>query len=357
MDNPLDILEQVPLAEFTTFKIGGEARFFIEVNSEFELVEALEFAEEKSLEVFILGGGSNILIADEGFDGLVLKIGLKGIFEYEEKERTVYITAKAGEDWDDFVEFCISKDLAGVECLSGIPGLIGGTPIQNVGAYGQEVSETIVSVEVYDRKHKQIKQLLNSECGFQYRRSIFNTTERDRYIVLSVTYALKRDGEPKIVYGELTRRFAGKNPTLKEARKFVCDIRKSKGMLVRQGGLDARSVGSFFKNPIVDHEKFSEVQRIAKKLCHEQVPSYFVDEGNCKIPAAWLIEQTGFYKGFAIGNAGLSTKHSLALTNRGNASAREILELKITIQKKVEKTFDITLIPEPNFVGYDDDIN
>ncbi len=342
-----EILENFPLAELTTFKIGGKARFFARATNENEVIKSLEFAEQNNLKVFILGGGSNILIADEGFDGLVLQIALKGIATFAEKDGTIYVTAQAGEDWDEFVEFCVDKNLAGIECLSGIPGFVGGTPVQNVGAYGQEVSETIVSVRVFDRKTKTIKDLTNSDCGFSYRTSIFNSTDKNRYIVLALTYALKSGGEPTIVYTDLKKYFADKKPTLKETRKAVCEIRALKVMLVRQGGADAQSAGSFFKNPIVSTNEFTKISKTA-----ENMPFYKVDEQNVKIPAAWLIEKSGFQKGYTKGNAGLSTKHTLALTNRGNANAKEILDLMSEIQERVKERFDIILKPEPIFVGF-----
>ena len=343
-----EIAENFPLAALTTFKIGGKARFFARATNENEVVAALNFAAENNLQVFILGGGSNVLIADEGFDGLVLQIALAGVSTFAEKDGTIYVTAQAGEDWDEFVEFCVEKNLQGVECLSGIPGFVGGTPVQNVGAYGQEVSETIVSVRVYDRKSKEIKDLTNAECGFSYRASIFNTTEKNRYVVLAVTYALSFGGESKIVYKDLQNYFANEKPTLRQTRKAVCEIRAAKAMLVRQGGADSNSAGSFFKNPIVSASKFAGIKKNA-----ENMPFYKVDDENVKIPAAWLIENAGFGKGYVKGNAGLSAKHTLALTNRGNATAAEIIDLMRKIQAKIKEKFDIELKPEPVFVGFE----
>ncbi len=349
MENPpkhLRIEENVPLAPLTTLKIGGAARFFVRAETEDQVIEAFNFAEVNGFELFILGGGSNILIADEGFDGLVLQIALKGI-----SVAGNLVTAAAGDDWDEFCGFCVENNLAGIECLSGIPGFVGGTPVQNVGAYGQEVSETIVSVRVFDRKSKELLELTNADCKFGYRTSIFNTTDRNRFIVLSVTYDLKPDGEPKIVYKDLREAFGEQNPSLSETREAVCKIRAEKAMLVRQGGPDSNSAGSFFKNPIVEQGKFAEIVETAKKLGIENVPSFKTDDSKVKIPAAWLIEKSGFQKGYRKGNAGLSTKHTLALTNRGGATANEILALKDEIRKKVKEQFDVELIPEPVFVG------
>ena len=263
------IKENIELKNFTTLKIGGLARFFISAETEQDVIEAVAFAEENELEIFILGGGSNVLVSDNGFDGLVLQINLRGIEIVKEDEEKVMISAGAGEDWDEFTAFCIGKNLAGIECLSGIPGFVGGTPIQNVGAYGQEISETIKIVRVFDRKSKEILNLNNSDCKFSYRSSIFNTTEKNRFIVLSVTYELIKNGKPKIVYQDLMRVFDGKTPELRETREAVCRIRAEKAMLVRQGGPDSQSVGSFLKirlllsnnlKPFVNMQRKSELK-------------------------------------------------------------------------------------------------
>ena len=268
------IKENIELKNFTTLKIGGLARFFISAETEEDVVEAVAFAEENELELFILGGGSNIVVSDKGFDGLVLQINLKGIEIENETVEIAKISAKAGEDWDDFAAFCVEKNLGGIECLSGIPGFVGGTPIQNVGAYGQEVSETIKTVRVYDRKSKEILNLNNSDCKFTYRSSIFNTTEQNRFIVLSVTYDLIKNGQPKIIYKDLIQIFDGRIPDLHETREAVCRIRADKAMLVRQGGLDSQSVGSFFKNPIITNAKFEKVAETAKNLGIENIPKF-----------------------------------------------------------------------------------
>lgn len=346
--------ENISLAPFTTLKVGGKARFFVSAETEKQVLEAIGFAEEYDLDVFILGGGSNVLIADAGFDGLVVQINLQGIETSPEKDGVVYLTAQAGEDWDEFVRFCVGKNLQGIECLSGIPGFLGGTPVQNVGAYGQEVSETIRTVRVFDRKTRETLELTNADCGFQYRQSIFNTKEKNRFIVLAVTFALKKGGEPKIVYKDLLDFFGGYTPTLAETREAVCRIRAEKAMLVRQGGADSNSVGSFFKNPVVSRDDFARIVEIAEKTGFKSIPHFPAGEENIKIPAAWLIEKSGFQKGYKKGNAGLSSKHTLALINRGDASAAEILELKSEIQAKVKNTFDVELTVEPVFVGFDE---
>ncbi len=348
-----EIQQNIGLAEFTTFKVGGNARYFVQVRNESEVLRAIEFAEENALETFILGGGSNVLIADEGFDGLVVKIALKEITLVVKDSETVFVNAGSGEDWDELVAYCVSENLQGFECLSGIPGLVGGTPVQNVGAYGQEVSETIISVRCFDRNTNKIVELSNSECGFAYRASIFNTSEKNRYIVLSVTYNLKLNGDPKIVYRDLQNFFGKRKPTLEETREAVLEIRHVKSMVIDKNDINSQSAGSFFKNPIVSREKFSEIEKIAANLKIENVPYFMVDEKSVKIPAAWLIEKADFYKGFRRGKVGLSTNHTLAIINRGNATAQEILDFKCDIQNKVKERFHIELQPEPVFVGFE----
>lgn len=373
MSRPSEIQENIPLAPFTTLKIGGPARFFLKAETEEQVVAAFDFANKEKLAVFVLGGGSNVLISDKGFDGLVVQVSLKGIADRglriaDRKNPPAYaggsdlrgdpqlIAAQAGEDWDAFVEYCVEQNLAGIECLSGIPGFVGGTPVQNVGAYGQEVSETIVSVRVYDRSQKEIRELTNGECVFKYRTSIFNTVERDRYVVLAVTYELIPNGKPKLVYRDLQNYLAehgaGPEVTLKRTRDAVLKIRREKSMVIEEDDPNSRSAGSFFKNPIVRRERFAEVQESAIELELGDVPSFEVDDASVKIPAAWLIERSGFHKGYRQGNAGISTKHSLAIINAGGAAADEIIELKNKIQSGVKEKFGIDLTPEPVFVGF-----
>ena len=345
------IQENVSLAEFTTLKIGGDARFFVSAKSETEIIETVQFARKRNLQIFILGGGSNVLIADAGFDGLVLHIATKGISLASRKNEIVSVTAQAGEDWDNFVAFCVKENLQGIECLSGIPGLIGGTPVQNVGAYGQEVSETIVAVRCLERKSGKIVEMTNADCRFAYRASVFNTVEKDRFIVLAVTFALRFGGEPKIVYRDLLNFFGGKKPNLSETRNAVLKIRAEKSMVIDASDPNSRSAGSFFKNPVITKERFADVRERAGQQGIESVPFFTIDENHLKVPAAWLIEQSGFGKGFGFGRVGLSTKHTLAIINQGDATAADVLALKENIQVKVKEIFGIDLLPEPVFVG------
>jgi UDP-N-acetylmuramate dehydrogenase len=352
------IQRDVPLAPLTTLRIGGPARFFAEARDEDEMLAAFSFAEQQGLPVFILGGGSNALVADDGFPGLVIHIALKGV-SWRNEGDVVIGAARAGEDWDEFVRQCVERDLGGVECLSGIPGSVGGTPVQNVGAYGQEVSETIISVRVFDRLAGRFAELSNEQCLFSYRASVFNTTVRDRYVVTSVTYALKPHAEPAIRYPDLKNFFsnASTKPSLSQTREAVRDIRARKAMLIVPDDPDCRSAGSFFKNPVVTSEAFLHIKAIAEERnligADERVPNFPALDGKAKIPAAWLIERAGFQKGYNRGRVGLSSKHTLAIVNRGGATAREVTGLMKEIQERVAETFGVHLTPEPVFVGFE----
>lgn len=335
----------------TTLGIGGPGRYFIHATSENTVLEAVGFANDKNLPIFVLGGGSNLLVADGGFQGLVLRIGIRGV-EWEPAGDRTLVHAGAGEEWDGLVAACVDRGLAGLECLSGIPGYVGGTPVQNVGAYGQEVSEVLTSVRAYDRRSGSVVVLAPAECGFSYRSSIFNTIARGRYIVLGVTYALYKDAPPAIRYADLRRAFEGRKdvPRLSEVREAVCRIRAGKAMLLVEGDPDCRSAGSFFKNPTLSAAEFDALQAL---VANDSIPRYPVLGGQIKTSAAWLIEHAGFKKGYAIGPAGLSTRHTLALVNKGNATAADIVRLARVIRNGVLDRFGVKLTPEPVFIGFD----
>ena len=346
------VLENVPLAPLTTFKIGGPARYLVEAATAADVQSAVDFARSHGLPLFILGGGSNLLISDRGWPGLVLKVGLLGIEEHRKGDRVLYDVG-AGEDWDKFVAFAVQRGYGGIECLSGIPGSVGGTPVQNVGAYGQEAAATIQSVQVLDLRDNQVRELCQEACGFTYRTSIFNTTERGRYIILRVIYALVPGAMAEITYGDLKQYFAGWRvpPTLADARDAVRQIRAAKGMVIRPGDEDSQSAGSFFKNPVLTAEQFQEVNRRASAR-NLRVPSYPALESRKKISAAWLVEHSGFSKGYGEGKAGISRKHALAIVNRGGATAADVIELQEQIQQRVEEIWGVRLEPEPVFVGF-----
>ena len=348
------VKDNVALAPLTTIGVGGPARYFAEASSERDIREAVDFVQSKQVPLFVLGGGSNLVVADTGFPGLVLKIGLRGIEESAARDQRLFQVG-AGEDWDAFVAHAVSQNCAGIECLSGIPGTVGATPVQNVGAYGQEVADTIVMVYALDLTNGLVRELTPEQCGFAYRTSLFNTTERNRFIILGVRFALKPGGTSTVEYRDLKNHFAGRSapPSLQEVRDAVRQIRHTKAMLIVTGDEDARSAGSFFKNPIVTGAKFSDVEAIAISR-DVKVPSFPAEEGHVKVPAAWLVEQSGFAKGYTRGPVGISRRHALAIVNRGGAKATDVVALKDEIQRAVRDQFGIELKPEPVFVGFED---
>ena len=339
----------------TTLQVGGAARYFVDARTETEVRHSLDFASQKRVPLFVLGGGSNLLIADGGWPGLVLKISLLGIeFEFEKDNMLFY--AGAGESWDDLVAMTVGKDCAGIECLSGIPGTVGGTPVQNVGAYGQEVSQTIAKVRALDIGNGTSGEFTNEECAFTYRKSMFNSTHRDKYIVLEVGYRLKLKGEPVLEYADLKKYFANfkGTPCLQDVREAVRKIRQSKAMLIVPGDEDCRSAGSFFKNPLVSTAEADRVQELAqRRLPDKAMPRYPGEGSSVKLSAAWLVENAGFARGYSLGPVGISRKHTLAIVNRGGATAKDVILLKDAVQKKVFDVWGVNLHPEPVFVGFD----
>lgn len=344
------IREHVALAPMTTFKVGGPARYFIEARTIEEVNQAVVHARNKSLPVFVLGGGSNLVISDAGWPGLVLRMGITGV---ERKAASSIFEVGAGEEWDKFVAFAVSQNCAGVECLSGIPGSTGGTPVQNVGAYGQEVAETIESVQVLDTRDNEIREFCNEACGFAYRTSIFNTAERGRFIVVRVAFQLREGGEPGLKYADLKRYFAERDApaTLAATREAVRNIRASKGMLITPGDGDCCSAGSFFKNPVLPDAEYKALHARAQER-GLQIPNYPALSAHRKVSAAWLVENSGFSKGYSRGSVGISRKHALAIVNRGGATAANVIALKDEIQQGVAEKWGIELQPEPVFVGF-----
>lgn len=346
------ILENVPLAPLTTLQVGGPARHFAEASTIVDVRAAVDQARSRQWHLFVLGGGSNLVISDSGWPGLVLKIAITGMDFRLESGQAIFDVG-AGEIWDKFVMTAVERDCAGIECMSGIPGSVGGTPVQNVGAYGQEVAATITSVQALDLRDGQVRELCNEACGFEYRTSIFNTTQKDRYIILRVTYALTPGGEPHIEYADLKKYFAGHNrPNLREVREAVRQIRATKSMLITPGDEDARSAGSFFKNPVLSNAEYQVLsERAATRNLH--IPSYPALDARRKVSAAWLVEQSGFQKGYTRGPVGISRKHALAIVNRGGATAADVIAFKNEIQQRVLDEFGIDLQPEPVFVGFE----
>jgi UDP-N-acetylmuramate dehydrogenase len=350
----VQLLENIPLSPLTTLKVGGPARYFLDAKDVGEVQEAVNFARSGDLPLLVIGGGSNLLVSDAGWPGLVIRIAIHGIEQRsgDEEGKSIF-DAGAGEPWDKFVSRSVMARCAGVECLSGIPGSVGGTPVQNVGAYGQEVSDTISEVQVLDLKDGKVRELCHEACGFGYRASIFNTRERGRFIVLRVSYALHPGGKAHIEYADLKRHFAGREttPNLAETREAVRHIRAVKGMLIVPGDPDCQSAGSFFKNPVLNEAQHEDLRQRAEAR-GLSVPSYSALETRKKVSAAWLVEHSGFGKGYGMGHAGISSKHALAIVNRGNATAAEILALKDQIQHRVEEIWNVRLEPEPVIVGF-----
>jgi UDP-N-acetylmuramate dehydrogenase len=339
----------VPLAPLSTLGVGGPAAWFQRVRRADEIATAHEWADAQGIPIFVLGGGSNLVIADEGFRGLVVRIELEG-HAFDAEADGALLRAAAGEPWDTVVAASVERGLAGLECLSGIPGSVGGTPIQNVGAYGQEVAETIDRVEAFDRTTRSLQTLSAADCRFSYRMSRFKRDEPDRFVITSVSFRL-RPGLPSTTYPDVVRylREAGiTDPTVTDVRAAVIAVRRKKGMVIDAGDPDSRSVGSFFMNPLVTDAEREELSRRAG----EPSPGFAV-AGGVKVPAAWLIERAGFIRGFADGPVAISGKHPLALVNRGGAAAADILRLATTIKRRVLDRFGIALRTEPVFVGFD----
>ena len=369
------VREQVALAGYTTLRLGGPARRLVEAATETEIVAEVQAADGRGEPLLVLGGGSNLVIADEGFPGTVVHVATGGVSHriagHGAGQGPVELTVAAGEDWDAVVAGCVGEELAGVECLSGIPGRAGATPIQNVGAYGQEVAERIISVRVYDRARRAVTDLAGADCGFGYRTSAFKRSLQTlpsavtgRFVVLSVRFLLDRDHlSAPVRYGELARALGvpeGGRVPLAAVRSAVLGLRRGKGMVLDPGDPDTRSVGSFFLNPVLDGGQFAAIERAARAVTgpRASVPCYPAGDGQVKVSAAWLIEQAGFGKGYpaagaVTGPAGarISSKHTLALVNPGGATTAGLLALAREIREGVRAVFGVELASEPVLVG------
>jgi UDP-N-acetylmuramate dehydrogenase len=347
---------KLSLASRTTLELGGPARYFLEVDRPGLLEEALRWARDEGIEVMVLGGGSNVVVADSGYDGLVLGVAWRGV-EVARQGDTVLVTAAAGECWDELVGWAVGEGFAGLECLSGIPGTVGATPIQNVGAYGQDVASVIDTVEVLDRARMVRRTLSAAECSFGYRHSLFRT-EPDRFIVLAVRFRLTSGGKPVISYPELARvvKDGQGRPSLGDVRAAVLALRRAKSMTLEPDDPDRRSVGSFFVNPVLAAEEAERVAALAAArgmlAAPDQMPCFALADGTVKVPAAWLIEHAGIRRGWRRGNVGVSSRHSLALVHHGGGSTAELLQLAADIRDRVVATFGVWLRPEPVFVGF-----
>ena len=342
----------VPLAPLTTLGIGGRADWFVRATSAEQVVAAVRWCRDQDLSLFVLGGGSNLVIADDGVKALVLQMAIGGV-DFLQRHTDILVRVGAGEPWDGVVAAAVRHGLAGLECLSGIPGSTGGTPVQNVGAYGQEVSDTIAEVEVFDTATMDMTTLARAQCRFGYRTSRFKRDDSGRFVVCGVQFAL-RHGSPTITYPDViayVERGRISSPTLEDVRQAVLSIRRGKGMVIDEMDPDTRSVGSFFVNPVVTTAVHAGLEASWKGT----VPGFRMPHDRIKLPAAWLIEQSGFPRGYQSGPVGLSSKHPLAVVNRGGATARDVLRLAVQIKTRVADRFGIALVPEPAFVGFADE--
>jgi UDP-N-acetylmuramate dehydrogenase len=357
---------RVALSAFTTLGLGGPAGRFVEASSDEQIAAAVREADQAGEPILILGGGSNLVVADDGFPGTVIRVANRGIAVSDGPDpATALVTAAAGESGDRLVAWTAAEGLAGLECLSGIPGLAGATPIQNVGAYGQDVAQTIAEVRALDREGGEVIRLTGAECEFGYRTSMLKRAAAGRatgrYVVLEVTFRLRRSpvSEP-IRYAELARKLGvavGEQVPLERVRLVVLELRRGKGMVLDPGDPDTRSAGSFFTNPVLTGAQFAELERLAADRWGPEavVPHFPAEDGSggaVKVPAAWLIERAGFAKGYPAGGAArISTKHTLALTNPGDGSAASLLALADEIRAGVRGAFGVSLVNEPVIVG------
>ncbi|MET9343643.1 UDP-N-acetylmuramate dehydrogenase [Nonomuraea sp. NPDC003804] len=334
--------DQRLLAPYTTLRLGGPARAYAAATSAEELVSLVADADRREEPTLLLGGGSNLVVSDDGFDGLVIKVATRGVSVSRDGDQ-VAVEVQAGEDWDPLVARAVAEGWAGLECMSGIPGQAGSTPIQNVGAYGQEVSQTVRCVRVYDRRTREVRDVEARRCGFAYRTSAFKQ-DLGRYVVLAVTFLLDiSELSGALTYRELVTR-VGERAPLDEVRSAVLDLRRGKGMVLDPADPDTLSAGSFFTNPIISAEQAAALGA--------GTPRWEMPGGTVKVSAAWLIEQAGFPKGYARGPVRISTKHTLALTNpNGEGTTADLLALAREVREGVREKFGVTLVNEPVMVG------
>ncbi len=353
---PLGIGSAISMAPLTSLELGGTARYLVEIADTAAATDAIRWARRHDLPLAVIAGGSNVVVADGGWPGLVLRVAMRGV-ALEREGDVVRVTAAAGESWDELVERCVGEGLAGIECLSGIPGSAGATPIQNVGAYGREVSEVIEQVRVLDLLTFDVRSLSGAECGFGYRTSTIRESP-GRFLVLAVTFRLARGGAPTVTYRELDRALGARRgaPTVSDVREAVLDLRRTKSMLVDECHPNRRSVGSFFVNPVLGADSLAALEEKARRsgalLPGESLPSFRIGDGGFKVPAAWLIEHSGFKKGLRRGAVGISNAHALALVHHGGGTTAELVALARDIREGVAHRFGIELQPEPVFLGF-----
>jgi UDP-N-acetylmuramate dehydrogenase len=353
----LDIKRDVPLAPLTTLETGGVARHFLQADDDELVAAAVAWAKERDLAVYIIGGGSNILVSDAGLDGLVIRMHTRGLAIGSEEDQgdKVTVCVSAGEEWDTFVDTMVAADLAGVECLSGIPGSVGAAPIQNIGAYGQEAADTITQVVALELATLSRTTLDPAQCAFGYRDSLFRRRS-GTYAILQVSFRLTRGGPPSLAYPELAKEVEHADPSLVRVREAVLRVRRRKSMVLDPADENRRSVGSFFTNPVLSSD---EVDRVVARAARAGVsdpggmPRYSTDTGETKLSAAWLIENAGFARGTRRGRVGISARHTLALVNLGGASTAEVLGFASTVRSRVLAVFGVALEAEAVCLGCD----
>lgn len=349
-------LKDVKLSQYTTIGLGGPADLFISCKNTADIVSVLKYAKQNDIQIQVFSGGSNIIFPDAGYKGIVLRTDQRGI-DFIEDENLIFVKAYAGEAWDDVVKFCVEKGLAGIECLSGIPGSAGAVPVQNVGAYGQEIKNMFVSLKAIDRYTLNERIFNNEDCNFSYRQSRFKEEDRDRFIITEVLFGFTKNAEPEIKYPEL-QNYINANHNINTAdplkekllsiRKSVLELRKKKSMIIDINDPNSRSCGSFFMNPVISREELDNFYSSINSVNKEQIPVYKTGD-KIKLSAAWLIERAGYKKGYIKGGAGISKNHSLALINI-NGTARELLDLAAEIKNKVYEISGIRLSIEPVIV-------
>jgi UDP-N-acetylmuramate dehydrogenase len=351
----LSILSDVPLAPRTTFELGGPARYLAEITDAGDALAALEWAKVKALPVFVLGGGSNLVVADEGFAGLVLHMKTRAL-RWSENAGEMRVEVAAGETWDDVVRAAAERGVWGIECLSGIPGMAAAAPVQNIGAYGQEVAESLRSVRVLDRATLARRELAPDECDFGYRTSVFKR-QPDRFVILSVILGFPSHAKPNLRYAELAAALADASPSPLTVRDTVLALRRKKAMVWDAADPNHRSAGSFFTNPIVTAEFAAELARrcVTAGLIAEPsaMPRFDLPDGRVKLAAGWLIERAGICKGLRMGAVGVSTRHALALVHHGGGSTADLVRLARHVRTTVFDRFAVELEPEPFFLGLD----
>lgn len=341
----MKIKTDIDLKKLTTIKLGGRAKYFALCKTRPQVLGAITFAQEKKIPFFILGGGSNVIFKDDGFKGIIIKIATKGM-QIKKTKNNFFITVEAGESWDDLVKYCVSHNLKGIECLSGIPGSIGAAPVQNIGAYGQEVSQVIKNIEVFDCRDHKIKVLKNRDCKFGYRTSLLKE-QSGIYIVLSVTFCFIWGGRADIKYPALKNYLKERKieNNLINTRKAVLKLRRQKSMLISKKDPNAQSCGSFFLNP-----KINRISLLLLKRNFPEMP-FYKEKNLFKIPSAWLIEKAGFNKGYKYKSVAISSNHSLALIATKQSTTKDLLELQKLIQRTIKKIFGIQLMREPILVA------